>query len=82
MAEHVRPLARTVESANAGCVSNKQHGLPEINADQLFGASNTVAIMHAGEVYLLTRTKLNKLLLTKQGGVTALPAAVRPVYKE
>lgn len=82
MTEQVRRLAKVAESANAGCVSGKRHGLPEIDAEQLFVASNTVAIMHAGEVYLLTRTKLNKLLLTKQGGVTALPATVRPAYKE
>ena len=82
MTEQVRPLVRNVEPANAGCVSDKRHGLPEINADQLFGASNTVAIMHAGEVYLLTRTKLNKLLLTKQGGLSAVSATMRPAYKE
>lgn len=82
MTEHVRPLARTAEHATADYVSDKRHGLPAINADQLFGASNTVAIMHAGEVYLLTRTRLNKLLLTKQGGLSAVSATMPSAYKE
>lgn len=78
--EHIGSLARS--SQRTDVVDGKMQALPEINADQLFGTSNTVAIRHAGEVYVLTRTKLNKLLLTKQGVAAAMPLAVRSTSRE
>lgn len=78
--EHTGSLARSTHLTEV--VDGKRQVLPEINADQLFGTSNTVAIRHAGEVYVLTRTRLNKLLLTKQGVAAAIPLAVRSTSRE
>lgn len=72
MTEQVKPNAQTMVSVSARCLHEQPQGMPEINADQLFSASNTLAIKHAGEVYLLKRTKLNKLLLTKQSDSPAM----------
>ncbi|HEY0907568.1 MAG TPA: hemin uptake protein HemP [Methylophilus sp.] len=44
------------------------HGLPmpQVAAERLFAGASRIAILHAGETYLLTLTRQNKLLLTKQ----------------
>lgn len=38
---------------------------PVLRSQELFGEGNTVQIEHAGERYLLRRTRTNKLILTK-----------------
>ncbi len=38
---------------------------PPINSRSLLGQSNYLDIAHAGEIYRLRITKLNKLILTK-----------------
>ncbi len=37
-----------------------------LDAQQLFANCNAITIQHAGEIYLLSLTRQNKLLLTKQ----------------
>ncbi|WP_018987326.1 hemin uptake protein HemP [Methylophilus methylotrophus] len=39
--------------------------MPTIDAQELLGDAGVLAIVHGGETYQLTRTKQNKLLLTK-----------------
>lgn len=39
--------------------------IPTIAAQQLLGEVGVLAISHGGDTYQLTRTKQNKLLLTK-----------------
>lgn len=51
------------KAQNAASVSS--HRVPTIEANQLLGDAGVLAILHAGETYQLTRTKQNKLLLTK-----------------
>lgn len=41
--------------------------MPVLATEQLFAGASSVAILHAGETYMLTCTKQNKLLLTKRG---------------
>jgi len=40
-------------------------GVPVVDANQLLGKRGVVAIMHGRDEYRLTRTRQNKLLLTK-----------------
>ncbi|QDC44897.1 hemin uptake protein HemP [Methylophilus medardicus] len=61
------------EVQNAARVSPGQ--VPTIEARQLLGDAGVLAIMHAGETYQLTRTKQNKLLLTKSQVLAAPPQA-------
>lgn len=51
------------EVQNATGISSQ--GVPTIEAQQLLGEAGVLAIVHGGETYQLTRTKQNKLLLTK-----------------
>ncbi|WP_024930603.1 hemin uptake protein HemP [Methylophilus sp. OH31] len=51
------------EAQNAASVSLRR--MPTIEASQLLGDVGMLAIVHGGETYQLTRTKQNKLLLTK-----------------
>jgi len=51
------------EVQNAGNVSLRR--VPTIDAEQLLGDAGILAIVHGGDTYQLTRTKQNKLLLTK-----------------
>lgn len=51
------------KAQNAASVSS--HRVPTIEASQLLGEAGVLAIMHGGDTYQLTRTKQNKLLLTK-----------------
>ena len=51
------------EVQNATGISSQ--GVPTIEAHQLLGEAGVLAIVHGGETYQLTRTKQNKLLLTK-----------------
>lgn len=51
------------EVQNATGVSAQR--MPTIDAQQLLGEAGVLLIMHGGEAYQLTRTKQNKLLLTK-----------------
>ncbi len=43
-----------------------------LDADTLFGQASQLTIHHAGEVYVLSKTRQNKLLLTKPE-LTVLP---------
>lgn len=51
------------EAQNAAGVSLQR--MPTIEATQLLGEAGVLAILHGGDTYQLTRTKQNKLLLTK-----------------
>lgn len=51
------------EVQNATGVSSQW--MPTIDAQELLGDAGVLAIVHGGETYQLTRTKQNKLLLTK-----------------
>lgn len=42
-----------------------QTGVPVVDANELLGKRGVVAIMHGRDEYRLTRTRQNKLLLTK-----------------
>ncbi|HSH87011.1 MAG TPA: hemin uptake protein HemP [Methylophilus sp.] len=50
---------------NSSLVEVSGMPLAVIDARQLFGNASGVVIMHGNETYKLTRTKQNKLLLTK-----------------
>jgi len=51
------------KAQNAASVSSRR--MPTIEASQLLGDAGVLAIVHGGDTYQLTRTKQNKLLLTK-----------------
>lgn len=57
------------EVQNATGISSQ--GMPTIEAQQLLGEAGVLAIVHGGETYQLTRTKQNKLLLTKCQAIVA-----------
>lgn len=57
------------EVQNAGNVSLRR--VPTIDAEQLLGDAGVLAIVHGGDTYQLTRTKQNKLLLTKCHAIAA-----------
>jgi hemin uptake protein HemP len=57
------------EVQNAGNVSLMR--VPTIDAEQLLGDAGVLAIVHGGDTYQLTRTKQNKLLLTKCHAIAA-----------
>jgi len=57
------------EAQNAASVSLRR--VPTIEATQLLGDAGVLAIVHGGDTYQLTRTKQNKLLLTKCHAITA-----------
>lgn len=65
MNRQLQPLSAEVQAVPG--VSQLQ--VPVIDASQLLGESGELAILHGGETYKLTRTKQNKLLLTKCHGV-------------
>lgn len=47
-------------------VADEAHArVPVVDANQLLGRRGVLAIMHGGDEYRLTRTRQNKLLLTK-----------------
>lgn len=54
------------EAQNATGITSQR--VPTIEAGQLLGEAGVLAIVHGGETYRLTRTKQNKLLLTKCPG--------------
>lgn len=80
MDEYSESLAKPAVT-QAGMVSAQRAYVRELSAEQLFGGGNNVAILHAGETYVLTRTKQNKLLLTKQDQALVLRTE-RPLSKE
>ena len=57
------------EVQNAGNVLSG--GVPTIDAQHLLGDAGVLAIVHGNETYQLTRTKQNKLLLTKCHAIAA-----------
>ncbi|WP_029147223.1 hemin uptake protein HemP [Methylophilus sp. 5] len=57
------------EAQNAASVSLGR--MPTIEAKQLLGDAGILAIVHGGDTYQLTRTKQNKLLLTKCHAIMA-----------
>jgi len=45
--------------------NNSEKSYLRLSAEELFKTSNKVEILHKGEVYLLTLTSKDKLILTK-----------------
>lgn len=80
MNEYSESLAKPAVT-RADLASAQRAYVRELTAEQLFAGANNVAILHAGETYVLTRTKQNKLLLTKQDQALVLRTE-RPLSKE
>lgn len=61
---------------NAQCllkaVSDVNAEVARVRAEDLFGNGSQVTIEYAGEAYVLSRTRQNKLLLTKPSRGTAV----------
>lgn len=53
---------QTVQEVRLNPATNRQI----VHADALFGNARQLTIEHAGEAYVLSKTRQNKLLLTKQ----------------
>lgn len=61
MTDGLQPLLG--EAHDVAAVSSSR--IPTIAAQQLLGEVGVLAILHGDDTYQLTRTKQNKLLLTK-----------------
>lgn len=61
MTNRLQPQLNQVQNAAA----EAHAGVPVVDANQLLGKHGVVAIKHGRDEYRLTRTRQNKLLLTK-----------------
>ena len=61
MKQHLPLSVHDVQNASGECPA----AVPVVDAHALLGEAGVLAIVHGSDTYQLTRTKQNKLLLTK-----------------